>query len=98
MTAEEKLRREDFEWLKEQPQFQRLLFEIQRSAGIYQSTREEHHALFLEGKRSLGLEILGWFSAEMAEPFDAIASAINARIISKQGARRDDRDSEPEPE
>ena len=97
MSPEEKLRREDREHLWAQPQFKRLIFEIYSAAGINRFTREEQHALFLEGKRSLGLEILGWFSAE-AEPHDAIASVINARIIFTKGAKRDDRSDESEPE
>lgn len=97
MTAEEKLRREDLAWLWEQPQFRRFLFEFYSAAGIVRFTREEQHALFLEGKRSLGLEILGWFSAE-AEPHDVIASTITARMHFKQGARRDDRSDESDPE
>jgi hypothetical protein len=94
MTAEEKLKAEDRQWLMKQPQFLRHLFEFYRASAICGFTREEQHALFLEGKRSLGLEILGWFSAE-AEPHDVIATVINARINSK-GAQRDDREHHPE--
>ena len=90
MTAEEKLRREDFEHLWAQSQFKRFLFEFYNTAAISRSTREEQHALFLEGKRSLGLEILGWFSAE-AEPHDVIASVISSRITFSKGTKRDDR-------
>lgn len=97
MTAEEKIRRDDRAWLMEQPQFRRLLFEIYSAAGITRVTREEQHALFLEGKRSLGLEILGWFSAE-AEPHDVIAASIAARMIFSKGAKRDNRSDESEPE
>lgn len=95
MSPEEKLRREDREHLAKQPQFWRHLFEIYNAAAISRATREEQHALFIEGKRSLGLEILSWFSAE-AEPHDAIASAIEARITFSKGAKRDDREPEPE--
>lgn len=97
MKAEDKLREEERAWLIEQPQFRRHLFEIFSAAGITRSTREEQHALFLEGKRSLGLEILGWFSAE-AEPHDVIASTIAARVNFTKGAKRDDRSDDPEPE
>lgn len=96
MTPDQKLIASDREHLVKQPQFQRHLFEIYSAAGITRATREEQHALFLEGKRSLGLEILGWFSAE-AEPHDAIASAIEARITFSKGAKRD-RSDDPEPE
>lgn len=95
MTADDKLRKEDREWLVQQPQFRRHLFEIYDAAGITRFTREEQDALFREGKRSLGLEILGWFSAD-AEPHDVIASAISARIIISKGANRDDRSNESE--
>jgi hypothetical protein len=86
MTPEDKLRKEDREWLMQQPQFRRHLFEFLSASGIYRVTREEQQSLFLEGKRSLGLEILGWFSAETAEPYDAIASALAARMIFSKGA------------
>lgn len=96
MSPEEKLRREDREWLIAQPQFLRHLFEVYAAAAITRFTREEPNVLHLEGKRSLGLEILGWFSAE-AEPHDVIASIIAARIIFTKGAKRD-RSDDPEPE
>lgn len=93
MNAIEKLKREDREWLARQPQFQRHLFEIYRASGITRFTREEQQRLSLEGKRSLGLEILGWFSATPAEPDDAIASAIEAgKLFTQKGAKHDDRD------
>jgi len=94
MQAMDKMRREDREWLSKQPQFQRLLFEIYRSAGITRFTREEQQRLFHEGRRSLGLEILGWFSASPAEPDDAIASALEAgKQFTPKGAKHDDRDN-----
>lgn len=95
MTIDDKIRKDDRAWLKEQPQFQRLLFEILLEAGIYRVTREEQQRLFLEGRRSLGLEILGWFSADKAEPHDAIALAIAAGTKLK-GAKHDNRDPESE--
>ena len=95
MSAERDLQREDREWLIQQPQFQRTLFEIYRQSGITRFTRDEHQSLFQEGKRSLGLEILGWFSATPAEPDDVIASVIAAKnqVTPPKGARKhDDRD------
>jgi hypothetical protein len=89
LTAEEKLRCEERAWLWEQPAFRRHLFEIYDAAGITRFTREEQHALFQEGKRSLGLEILGWFSAERPEPHDVIATVIEARMNFSKGAQRD---------
>lgn len=96
MTPEGKLRKEDRAWLFEQPQFRRHLFEILSASGIYRVTREEPDVLHLEGKRSLGLEILGWFSAETAEPHDVIASVIQARVTFSKGANRDRSDDESE--
>lgn len=94
MSPEEKIRKEDHDILMALPQFRRHLFEILSASGIYRPTREEQHSLFLEGKRSLGLEILGWFSAEKAEPIDVIQTAIDARINFKGVKRDDDRDPE----
>lgn len=91
MNPADKLKKEDREWLMEQPQFRRHLFDCLEASAIFSVTREEQQALFLEGKRSLGLEILGWFSAE-AEPFDVITSANAARITFSKGAKHDDRD------
>lgn len=97
MNAGDKLRQEDRAWLMKQPQFRRHIFEIYRAAGITRFTREEQQRLFHEGKRSLGLEILGWFSGSPAEPDDAIAAAIEAGMqFSTKGAKHDDRESEPE--
>lgn len=93
MKIPEKILREDFEFLRAQPQFIRFLFEFYRAAGITRFTREEQQRLFHEGKRSLGLEILGWFSATPAEPHDAIALAIEAgKQFTLKGATHDDRD------
>lgn len=97
MSPGDKLRQEDRAWLIEQPQFRRTLFEIYRAAGITRFTREEQQRLFHEGKRSLGLEILGWFSGSPAEPDDAIAAAIEAGMqFSTKGAKHDDRDPDYE--
>jgi hypothetical protein len=97
MTPQQKIQQEDRKWLLEQPQFLRFLFEFYRAAGITRFTREEQQRLFHEGKRSLGLEILGWFSGTPAEPDDAIAAAIEAGMqFSTKGAKHDDRDSADE--
>lgn len=97
MNAQDRLRQEDRAWLIEQPQFRRTLFEIYRAAGITRFTREEQQRLFHEGKRSLGLEILGWFSGSPAEPDDAIAAAIEAGMqFSTKGAKHDDREQPDE--
>ncbi|PQM29408.1 hypothetical protein CVO77_00265 [Sphingopyxis lindanitolerans] len=84
----------DVDWLIQQPPFQRVIFEIYRTSGITRFTREEQARLFSEGKRSLGLEILGWFSATPGEPDDAIAMAIDAgkQFTPPKGTKHDDRD------
>lgn len=94
MKAYDRLLAEDREWLMRQDQFLRFLFELYSAAGITRISREEQQRLFLEGKRSLGLEILGWFSAEAAEPNDVIASIIAAKaeLTPPKGAKHDHRD------
>lgn len=85
----------DRDELLRHPAFHRVLFEIYRASGITRFTREEQQRLFQEGKRSLGLDILGWFSATPAEPDDAIALAIEAgkQLTPPKGAKNDDQDS-----
>ena len=91
--AYERLLADDREWLMRQEQFRRLLFELYSAAGITRTTREEQQRLYHEGKRSLGLEILGWFSATPEDPIDAIAVAIEAkRQLNPEGVKHDDRD------
>lgn len=84
----------DREELLKHPAFRAVLFEIYRASGITRFTREEQARLFHEGKRSLGLEILGWFSAQPAEPDDVIALAIEAgkQLTPPKGAKHDDQD------
>ena len=82
----------DLDELMRHPAVLHLLFEIYRASGITRFTREEHVRLFTEGKRSLGLEILGWFSATPAEPDDVIALVIEAgkQLTPPKGASHDD--------
>lgn len=84
----------DRDELLRHPAFMRVLFEIYRASGITRFTREEQQRLFNEGKRSLGLDILGWFSATPAEPDDAIALAIEAgkQLTPPKGAKHDDQE------
>ena len=77
-----------------QPEFRRFLFEILEASAITRFAREGEQSLLMEGKRSLGLEILGWFS-KSADPLDTIASAIGAAQEQQQGAN-DDRHDYPE--
>lgn len=89
-AAYHQLLAEDRERLMRDDGFRRLLFEIFTAAGITGATREEQQRLFHEGKRSLGLEILGWFSATPEDPIDAIAAAIEAkRELTPEGAKHD---------
>lgn len=91
--AYDRLLAEDRERLMRDDGFRRLLFEICSAAGITKFTREEQQRLFHEGKRSLGLEILGWFSATPVDPIDAIAAAIEAkRELNPEGVKHDHRD------
>jgi hypothetical protein len=88
--------KEDRDWLMQQPEFRRFVyFEILSASGIYDRTREEPNVLRLEGRRSLGLDILGRLSAERGAPHDVIAQVIEAGMKLTQGAsneRSDPRD------
>lgn len=78
---------EDRNWLLSRPEFMRFIyFEILSGSGIYQRTREEPSVLYLEGRRSLGLDILGRLSPEKGEPHAIIAQAIEAGMKLTQGA------------
>lgn len=84
--------RDDREQLMQRPEFWRFVyFEILSPSGIYQRTREEPNVLFLEGRRSLGLEILGRLSAMKGAPEDVIAMAIEAGMKLTQGANENGR-------
>ena len=91
---ERRILNDDREWLMRQPQFRRHLFVLLSECGITRTTREEPNVLHLEGRRSLGLEILGWFSGDPAEPLDVIASAIEAGEQLKKGTLNDSRHHE----
>lgn len=79
--------RDDREQLMLRPDFWRFVyFEILSPSGIYSRTREEPNVLFQEGRRSLGLDILGRLSATNGAPDDAIAQAIAAGMKLTQGA------------
>jgi hypothetical protein len=78
--------REDYEFLKSRPEFWRFVyFEILSASGIYSRTREEPNVLHLEGRRSLGLDILGRLSAMKGAPEDAVVKAIEAGMKLTQG-------------
>ena len=61
MTPRDKQIERDREEFLKLPAFRRHLLAIFESAGITGTSREEQHALRSAGKRSLGLEILGWY-------------------------------------
>lgn len=92
--------KEDRDWLLTRPEFMRFVyFEILSGCGIYQRTREEPHVLYLEGRRSLGLDILSRLSPSKGEPHDIIAAAIESGMKLTQGAsdvRRSNPRTEPE--
>lgn len=89
--------KDDREQLMLRPEFWRFVyFEILSPAGIYRRTREEPNVLFLEGRRSLGLEILGRLSAMKGAPEDAIARAIQAGMKLTQGDYGNDRRDNPD--
>lgn len=98
MKIEEFQRREDRRLLYAQPEFRRFLFEILEASAITRIAREGEVALLMEGRRSLGLEILGWFS-KSAEPLDVVASAISAaQDTVHKGANNDHRDPDEYPD
>jgi hypothetical protein len=89
---------EDRNWLLTRPEFMRFVyFEILSGCGIYQRTREEPNVLYLEGRRSLGLDILSRLSPLKGEPHDIIAAAIESGMKLTQGAT-DERRSNPRPD
>lgn len=60
-------------------EFKLFLFDLIEECGMCRTTHEEQRSLHLEGQRSLGMTILGWFSDEPGAPFDVIADAILAQ-------------------
>lgn len=88
----ERQRKDDIEQLMQRPEFWRFVyFEILSPSGIYSRTREEPNVLFYEGRRSLGLDILGRLSAMKGAPEDAIVKAIEAGMKLTQGANENGR-------
>lgn len=76
--------------------FRRFLFRIVESAGIAIPATKDDTSLRLEGRRALGLEILGWVEAALpqatgsAQPLAAIHLAISEALAPKEkpSARR----------
>lgn len=77
-SIEQRVREQDHKDLLAQPAFRRFLLDVAKQSGIDVSTREEQHSLLLEGKRSLGLEILSWF-ADGRGAFGVIADGLEAQ-------------------
>lgn len=95
----------DLKQLVEVRAFRRFLFRIIESAGIAISAAKDDTALRMEGRRALGLEILGWVEGALpdttgsAQPLAALHMAIAETLTPKekrhgrQGSRYDE-DSE----
>lgn len=82
--------------LVERPEFRRFLFRIVEASGIGLSASKDDTALHREGKRALGLEILGWVEEALpdattsSQPLAALHLAI-AEDLSPKEKRSDDR-------
>jgi hypothetical protein len=87
----DKIKQKEREWLMEQKQFHNFLFDLLESSSICIVTRDEPSALFFEGRRSLGLEILGWFG-EKLDPLHTI-SVISRNQFQPKGKLDDRSDS-----
>ena len=77
-SIEQKVRGDDWKDLYAQPAFRRFLLDVAKQSGIDRTTREEQQSLHLEGKRSLGLEILSMFADDRG-PFGVIADGLEAQ-------------------
>lgn len=81
--------------LVESPAFRKFLFRIVEAAGICVPASKADVALHAEGKRSLGLEILGWVddalpeSTKSPQPLGALHLAIAEELAPKE--KRSDR-------
>lgn len=89
INIKQKRREDDRNHLYDQPEFRRFLFDIVDASAIARISREEQQSLLLEGKRSLGLEILAWFSSNNSEPFDVISASIEAQAQLSKGTHND---------
>ena len=76
--------------LVEQPAFREFLFDVVEASGICIPATKDDMALRLEGKRALGLEILGWVDAVLphaspsSQPLAALHLAIAETLTSKE--------------
>lgn len=76
---ERKRREDDRKELMKLPAFRRHLFEILDASAMTKTTREAQQSLQLEGKRALGLDILGWYTPTNGDVIDVIALANSAQ-------------------
>lgn len=91
----------DMATLVESPAFRRFLFRVVESAGICIPATKDDMSLRLEGKRALGLEILGWVDAALdretpstQRQFAALHLAI-AEVLAPKEKRNDRRNHVP---
>lgn len=81
---------DDITGLVENPAFRRFLFRIVEASGICIPAAKDDTALRYEGKRALGLEILGWVNAALpdatpsAQPLAALHLAIAEELNPKE--------------
>lgn len=86
----------DMGLMVERPEFRRFLFRIVEASGIGIAASKDDTSLHREGKRSLGLEILGWVEEALpdattsSQPLAALHLAI-AEELSPKEKRSDDR-------
>ena len=80
----------DMDMLVENSAFRRFLFAIVEASGIGIPASKDDTALRLEGKRALGLEILGWVDEALTnttssgQPFAALHLAITEALTPKE--------------
>ncbi|QGP80010.1 hypothetical protein [Sphingobium sp. CAP-1] len=90
VTGQEKL---DVKALVEVAAFRRFLFRIVDAAGIGIPAVKDDMALRMEGRRALGLEILGWVEAALpdttgsAQPLAALHLALSEALAPKETKR-----------
>jgi len=90
VIADDKLRDAEMKALVESLGFRKFLFRIVESSGICIPATKDDMSLRLEGKRALGLEILGWVgdalpvTASGSGPLAALHLAIAENLIPKE--------------
>ena len=83
----------DLKQLVEVAAFRRFLFRIVESAGIAVPAVKDDMSLRLEGRRSLGLEILGWVEGVLPhttgsrQPLSALHMILSEAITPKEKPR-----------